>query len=139
MPTRLIPLLFLFSLFGFSQNQFTLSGSIYESKGQETLIGANVIFPQLNTGTISNEYGFYSITLPKGTYKLTVSYLGYSTLTEIIILNQNLTRNFILGAAIDTLDEIVLETDLELVKIKTPQMSVNACLLYTSPSPRDLH
>ena len=126
MPTRLIPLLFLFSLFGFSQNQFTLSGSIYESKGQETLIGANVIFPELNTGTISNEYGFYSITLPKGTYNLTVSYLGYSTLTEIIILNQNLTRNFILGAAIDTLDEIVLETDLELVKIKTPQMSVNA-------------
>jgi len=91
MPTRLIPLLFLFSLFGFSQNQFTLSGSIYESKGQETLIGANVIFPELNTGTISNEYGFYSITLPKGTYNFTVSYLGYSTLTEIIILNQNLT------------------------------------------------
>ena len=43
MSTRLIPLLFLFSFFGFSQNQFTLSGSVYESEGQETLIGANVI------------------------------------------------------------------------------------------------
>ena len=85
MSTRLIPLLFLFSFFGFSQNQFTLSGSVYESEGQETLIGANVIFPELNTGTITNEYGFYSITLPKGTYKLTISYLGYNTITEIVI------------------------------------------------------
>ena len=125
MATRLIPLLFLFSFFGFSQNQFTLSGSIYESEGQETLIGANVIFTELNTGTISNEYGFYSITLPKGTYSLTISYLGYNTVTEIIILNQNVTRNFSLGADIDTLDEIVLEADLERVNIKTPQMSVN--------------
>jgi hypothetical protein len=71
MSTRLIPLFFLFSLSGFSQNQFTFSGSVYESEGQETLIGANVIFPKLNTGTITNEYGFYSITLPKGTYSLT--------------------------------------------------------------------
>ena len=126
MSTRLIPLLFLFSFFGFSQNQFTLSGSIYESEGQETLIGANMIFTELNTGTITNEYGFYSITLPKGTYSLTISYLGYNTVTEIIILDQNLNRNFSLGAAADALDEIVLETDVERINIKTPQMSVNA-------------
>ena len=126
MSTRLIPLLFLFSFFGFSQNQFTLSGSVYESEGQETLIGANVIFPELNTGTITNEYGFYSITLPKGTYSLTISYLGYNTVTEIIILDQNLNRNFSLGAAADALDEILLETDVERINIKTPQMSVNA-------------
>ena len=126
MSTRLIPLLLFFSFFGFTQNQFTLSGSIYESEGQETLIGANVIFTELNTGTISNEYGFYSITLPKGTYSLTISYLGYNTVTEIIILNQNLTRNFSLSAATDTLDEIVLESDVERVNIKTSQMSVNA-------------
>ena len=126
MSTRLIPLLFLFSFFGFSQNQFTLSGSVNESEGQETLIGANVIFPELNTGTVTNEYGFYSITLPKGTYSLTISYLGYNTVTEIIILDQNLNLNFSLGAAADALDEIVLETDVERINIKTSQMSVNA-------------
>ena len=104
MSTRLIYLFFLFQLFGFSQNQFTFSGSIYESEVQETLIGANVIFPELNTGTITNEYGFYSITLPKGTYKLTISYLGYNTVTEIIILDQNLTQNYSLSTTADALD-----------------------------------
>ena len=79
-------LLDLFNLFltivslGFSQNQFTLSGTIYETEGQETLIGATIIFPELNTGTTTNEYGFYSITLEAGTYEVLVSYMGFESI-----------------------------------------------------------
>jgi hypothetical protein len=126
MTYRFIYLIYFYSVFGFSQNQFTLSGSIYESEGQETLIGANIIFPKVNTGAITNEYGFYSITLPKGTYDVKVSYLGYSSISKTIILNKNLTQNFSLEANTDTLDEIVLKTDAERVNIKTAQMSVNS-------------
>ena len=73
MVVRLSLLFFLVLYSGFSQEQYTISGSIYESDGQETLLGANVIFPNLGTGTISNEYGFYSITLAAGTYELNIS------------------------------------------------------------------
>ena len=125
MTTRFIYLIYFYSVFGFAQKQFTLSGSIYESEGQETLIGANVIFPKVSTGATTNEYGFYSITLPEGTYNVKVSYLGYSSISKIIILNKNLTQNFILEANTDTLDEIVLKTDDEGVRIETAQMSVN--------------
>ena len=58
MTTRLIYFIYFYSVFGFSQNQFTLSGSVYEVEGQETLIGANVIFPKVSTGATTNEYGF---------------------------------------------------------------------------------
>ena len=125
MTSRFIYLIYFYSVFGFSQNQFTLSGSIYESEGQETLIGANIIFPKVNTGATTNEYGFYSITLPEGTYDVKVSYLGYSSISKTIILNKNLTQNFSLEANADTLDEIVLKSDTERVNIKTAQMSVN--------------
>ena len=66
-------LLLCFSLYGNSQERFTLSGTIVEEQGRETLIGANIIIEDLNTGTISNEYGFYSITLNKGIYEVTIS------------------------------------------------------------------
>ena len=125
MTTRLIYFIYFYSVFGFSQNQFTLSGSVYEVEGQETLIGANVIFPKVSTGATTNEYGFYSITLPEGTYNVKVSYLGYYSISKIIILNKDLTQNFSLVANADTLDEIVLKSDTERVNIKTAQMSVN--------------
>ena len=49
----------------FSQNNYTLSGYILDESSEEVIIGANVIIPELNTGTISNSYGFYSITNKK--------------------------------------------------------------------------
>ena len=67
----------------------------------ETLIGANVIFPALNTGTTTNEYGFYSITLEAGTYEVVVSYIGYDSQTETIELYQNITQNFNINASPD--------------------------------------
>ncbi|MEC8248649.1 MAG: TonB-dependent receptor, partial [Bacteroidota bacterium] len=126
MAVRLSLLFFLVFCSGFSQEQYTISGSIYESDGQEALLGANVIFPNLGTGTISNEYGFYSITLAAGTYELNISYLGYKTIVKTIVLNQNLSQNFRLEATSDPLEEVVLKTDFERLNIKTPQMSINA-------------
>ena len=106
----------IFSL-GFSQNQFTLSGSIYETEGQETLIGATIIFPELNTGTTTNEYGFYSITLEAGTYEVLISYIGFESINQTISLNENKTLNFSLSEAADTLEEVVLETNVERINI----------------------
>ena len=60
-----------------AQEKFTLSGTVIDGNSNETLIGVNVVVTELKTGVTTNEYGFYSITLPKGTYTVQVSYLGY--------------------------------------------------------------
>ncbi|MCB0455316.1 MAG: carboxypeptidase-like regulatory domain-containing protein, partial [Aequorivita sp.] len=62
-------LVFFGSFTAFSQEKFTLSGTISEAETGETLIGVNVIIPSLQTGTVTNQYGYYSITLPKGEYE----------------------------------------------------------------------
>ena len=122
-------LLFVLSLFfsvvGFSQEKFTISGTIYDESNNETLIGVSVAFPELSTGTTTNEYGFYSITLPKGSYKILVSYLGYSTIQETIDLSEKLIKNFKLNEETESLEEIVIESNVEKINIKSAQMSVN--------------
>jgi outer membrane receptor protein involved in Fe transport len=119
---------FLFLLTSFSvlgQEKITLSGTIYDDLNNETLIGVSVYFPELNSGTTTNDYGFYSITIPKGSYALQISYLGYNTLIENIALSEKTTRNFNLKEASESLDEIIIESNIEKLNLKTPQMSVN--------------
>ena len=64
----------LFFLFTFyrvdAQEKFTLNGYIKDSLSGETLIGASVNLQGAGRGVTSNQYGFYSLTLPKGTYRL---------------------------------------------------------------------
>ena len=114
-----------------SQEKFTLSGSITDNQSNETLIGVNIIVPELQSGTMTNEYGFYSITLPKGTYNITISYLGFQTLTETIILNTDVVKNFKLKESAESLDEVLIEENIEALNIKKPQMSVNALSIET--------
>lgn len=130
--TRLFFILFTgLTLLGYSQEKYTLSGTIFEAEGQETLIGANILILDLNTGTISNEYGFYSITLNKGTYEITVSTIGYTSLKQTIVLDRNISQNFTLTESLEILGEVVINTDIERIDIKTPQMSVNSLTAST--------
>ena len=78
----------------YCQEKFTLSGIVSDASSNETLIGVNIIFPELKTGATTNEYGFYSITLPNGTYEVVISYLGYQTQTETINLSENQKKDF---------------------------------------------
>ncbi|AUP77864.1 TonB-dependent receptor [Flavivirga eckloniae] len=108
-----------------AQQKFTLSGTVSEEKSNETLIGVNIIFPEIQTGTTTNEYGFYSITLPEGEYNVIISYLGFTTKSETIVLSEDITKNFSLTDELENLDEIVITENIEKLNIKTPQMSVN--------------
>ncbi|MEY8847576.1 TonB-dependent receptor [Psychroserpens sp. XS_ASV72] len=113
-------------LFIIAQEKFTLSGTISDQSSNETLIGVNILFPDAQTGTITNEYGFYSITLPEGQYKIVISYLGYKNIVETIDLRSDLTKNFLLEEATESLDEVVITENIEKLDIRKPQMSVNA-------------
>ena len=59
-------LLLMLGTVGFTQESYTISGIVSEESTGETLIGVNIIFPDIQRGTVTNEYGFHSITLPKG-------------------------------------------------------------------------
>nr|WP_298995391.1 TonB-dependent receptor [uncultured Polaribacter sp.] len=125
-PSKYIAFLFLFvAQIFFSQEKVTINGTVYDNNSNETLIGVSVYFPELKTGTTTNEYGFYSITVPKGNYKIQISYLGFKSIIENLNLTVNVTKNFKLEEETESLDEIIIESDIEKLNIKTPQMSVN--------------
>ena len=126
--------LFLFlglSFSSFAQQKFTLSGTISEASSNETLIGVTIAVPELQTGVTTNEYGFYSITLPEGEYQILVNYLGFKDVIQTISLTQNQKINFQLVEAAEQLDEVIVTEDVEKMDIRTPQMSVNTLSVET--------
>jgi len=91
----------------------------------------NVVFPEFQQGTVSNEYGFYSIKIPSGEHLIEVSYLGYRTERERIKVSENLKLNFSLSTAAQDLEEVVITEDIEKLNIARPEMSVNKLEIST--------
>jgi len=83
--------------FIYSQNNITISGYVDESESGEKLIGATIYDLKSGKGTISNDYGFFSLTIPKDSVKIRVSYIGYITQIfedyPISDINQNFSLN----------------------------------------------
>ncbi len=95
-----------FSLF--AQNA-TLSGYVKDLKTGETLIGASIYNKDNNAqGTVSNNYGFYSLTLPKGKYDIKISYIGYAERSIPIDLNSNQKLNIELSEDGVLMQEVVI-------------------------------
>ncbi|QSW90049.1 TonB-dependent receptor [Flavobacterium endoglycinae] len=115
----------------FSQEKFTLSGTIKDSKNNETLIGVNIYIPALKIGTTTNEYGFYSLTVPRGEHQIEISYVGYQTVQQTIILNQNTKSNFSISESGQELQEVIITDNKGKINIKSPEMSVNKLSIST--------
>jgi hypothetical protein len=122
---------FLTTLSVFSQEKFTLSGTISNENSNETLIGVNVSVPGLKTGITTNEYGFYSLTLPKGDYEIVISYVGFATITEKISLTQNTKKNYSLSESGQELQEVIITSEKTTANIRKPEMSVNKLSIST--------
>ncbi|MCD0466147.1 TonB-dependent receptor [Flavobacterium sp. ENC] len=124
-------IIILFSLTSFSQEKFTLSGTITDHKNNETLIGVNIYVPALKIGTTTNEYGFYSLTIPAGEQQIEISYVGYQSIQETILLNQNTKNNFSLNEGGEELQEVVITDNKAKTNIKSPEMSTNKLSIAT--------
>ena len=122
-------LIYSYSLFG--QESFILSGYITDVETNEKLIGVNVLLPALNLGTTTNEYGFYSISIPNGDQELLFSYLGFKNFTEKINLLEDKILNIKLFPEVELLEEVVVKDNLELINLRSPQMSVNSLAINT--------
>ncbi len=126
-----LPIFLLLCFTANSQETFSLSGNISDQNSSETLFGVNVVIPELNKGTVSNEYGFYSLKLPAGNYELQISYLGYQTITQNITISEDTNLNFELQEGSESLEEVVIKQDNEALNIKKPEMSVNKLSINT--------
>lgn len=107
-----------------AQERYTLNGKIKDAANGEDLIGATLTIKELNNGVVSNEYGFYSITLPKGTYTVNVSYLGYATFEQSVDLNANQKLNIELSNESITLNEAVVTSEAANKNVSDAQVSV---------------
>ena len=109
----------------FTQKSFTISGYVQDSDSNELIIGASVIVQELKIGTITNSYGFFSLTLNEGNYNLNFQNLGYENESLNLILDKNISLNIFLKEYVDSLDEVVLSKNIEDVDIKLPILSMN--------------
>ena len=103
-------ILLLFS-FNFLAQQHTLSGYVKDANSGEALIGVSVFIEELGKGTTTNVYGFYSLTLQKGNYKVKYSYVGYNDLYKDVIFQDHIRINIDLSEADDLLQEVVIEAE----------------------------
>ncbi|AMO19062.1 TonB-dependent receptor [Flavobacterium columnare] len=127
----LLLFLTLYSSFLFSQQKFTLSGIISESKTNETVIGANLQIEGTSITSSTNEYGFFSITLPEGTYTLVVSSFGFKTERQKLELKGDVKLNFRLEEENKQLKEIVITDTKQKANIRKPEMSVHKLNIQT--------
>ncbi len=109
----------------------TISGYIRDGKNGEGMIGVSVYVKELKTGTQTNPYGFYSISMPAGTYQLVLSYVGYKTLTQTITINADQTLDLEMEEEGALLQEVVVKAEREDENVKSLEMSVNKVEMKT--------
>ena len=120
----LLLLLSLFPLLTFSQQSYTLSGKVTDSKTGEDLIGVSVLVVDKATGVITNSYGFYSLSLPQGTYTIRYSYVGYENTERTIIFDKNNVSNIEISTSATALEEVIVSTEKKDKKLTSAELGI---------------
>lgn len=126
-----VVLLFTTAFSAFAQEKFTLSGTVADGSNNETLIGVSIYIPEANASLVTNSYGFYSVTLPKGDYTVIISYIGFADVQETISLTQNTKKDFAMTTDNQQLEEVVVTANTSRTNIRKAEMSVNKLSIAT--------
>lgn len=105
-----------------AQKKFTISGYIEDAKSGEKLIAANVLDLKSGQGTITNTYGFFSLTLPSDSVVLNLSYVGYATRQSAFFLDKDVQLNLSIEPEIQLQEIEIVATKVERIQEKV-QMS----------------
>jgi hypothetical protein len=106
-----------------AQQKFTISGYVKDAASGESMIGATIGIKTTGTGTASNDYGFYSLTIPEGNYRISCSYLGYQEFDTSVDLHTDVRLNIFLNTTVREIQEItVTGTDTRDENVKSSQM-----------------
>lgn len=106
-----------------SQN-FVISGRLADAKTGEDLVGATVAVQGTSTGVTTNAYGFYSLTLKKGEYKISYRYVGYEEVIKSVSLSKNVTLNIELSEKAKEIDEVTVTAKADDAKVENKQINV---------------
>ena len=105
--------------------EYEVTGTIKDRETKEPLVGATIFIDSLNIGTLTNEKGYYKLTLPTGKYKILYSFIGYENKTENVYLAKDDKININLNSLIKNLDEVVVQSEPLKQKLLSTQMSLN--------------
>lgn len=106
-----------------AQQKYTISGTVKDGGSGELMIATNVFVEPLMKGTTTNLYGFFSLTVPEGKYRLKVSFLGYETLEQDLDLRANVQLDLELQPAGFTKDEVVVKGERRNENTRSTKMS----------------
>lgn len=106
-----------------AQKKVSFSGYVKDASTGEDMIGANVFIREIGTGVATNVYGYYSIALVPGKYNIEVSYLGFTTISEVIDVIEDTKRNFKLAPQQIQTDEVVITAEKSDKNVKSNEMS----------------
>ncbi len=112
-------------------DNFAVKGHVSDALTGEDLIGATVLIKELGAGTVTNVYGFYSISLDKGQYTIEYSYVGYHKKTIKLDLNSDNQINIELEPHSYELAEVVIESERSNKNVSDVRMSVNRLQVET--------
>ena len=123
-----LKILFIFNLLLISAwltaQNYTISGYVKDANSGEQIIGAYVYVTDPLKGTTTNHYGFYSLTLPKGSYTFEVSAVGFEKWSQQIILDKNYEINIELKEKTYLIDQIVVTGERSDANVYDAQMGV---------------
>jgi hypothetical protein len=124
----LLPLFFLLGLGPvFAQKEkpktHTISGKVTDSQNGESLIGATIFITELRTGTVSDIYGNFSISLLPGEYNVTISYIGYGPYKKTVTLDNDITLKVELSVRQENLKEFEITSERNDKNVSRPEMS----------------
>ena len=102
----------------------TVSGHMKDATTGEMLIGATLFVEELSSGSITNLYGFYSLSIKPGDYNITYAYLGYKPQTKKVSLTKDITLDIRLEPKSESIAEIVVSSKRKDENIRTPEMGV---------------
>ena len=122
---------FLLALSCWGQDQFTISGYVKDASNGEALIGATVLIGETSKGTTSNVYGFYSITLPEGTYRINYRYVGFRGIQKVVELHKDIRLDLELNPVEKQLEEIVVtdkavDENVESIEMSTAELDIKS-------------
>jgi hypothetical protein len=107
-----------------SIKRYAVSGHVKDAETGEDLFGASILVTDIGTGTVTNEYGFYSVSLPKGQYSLRFSYTGYESQFHKLTIEKDILLDITLKPLLETLNEVEIKAERSDANVKAPEMSV---------------
>lgn len=130
MPKKILILsLFLVAFFAARSEEnlerYSISGYIKDAASGEALIGATIYVQEIRGGSITNPYGYYSISLQPGSYNIEFRYVGYESIIKQIDLQENKEVNIELEEVNKELEEVVIVAEKENTNVESVEMSVN--------------